>query len=96
MVPDAQTVAAFGQLPLPALLVFGGIVGALGIALIWVKFGHGKKAASGETFDIKLATFDPRTIAVLIQELDRNTEANADLGRDIRELTRTLDRRREP
>lgn len=98
MVPDAQTVAAFGTLPLPALIILAMVVAALGGSFIFVKFGDGRKSGpKTEDFQVRLATFDPKSIALLIQEIgkasfetERQTEAAQELGRDIRELCRIM------
>lgn len=96
--PNADTVQAFGTLPLPALIVLALVVAGLGAWFIYVKFGDGKRAEpASKDFQVKLATFDPATMNVLIQEIgksnyetERLVDACHELGADMRELTRTM------
>jgi hypothetical protein len=98
--PNADTVSAIGDLPWPALIVLALLVGVLGATFIVVKFGEGRKAQpKTEDFQVRLATFDPAQIAVLIQEISRNTDGAEDhcrclqeLGRDMREFCRVVQR----
>lgn len=96
--PNAEAVQAFGSLPLPALIILALIIAGLGGLFIYVKFGDGKRSEPATTdFQVKLATFDPATMQMLIQEIgksnyetERLNDGVRDLGADVRELTRTV------